>query len=56
MGNQIERKKDASGQFLPLDLDGWVDLGLVVLVDFITYTATWMLMWAFLQTSEPLRI
>ncbi|KAF8485183.1 cytochrome P450 [Russula ochroleuca] len=27
---KIERKKDASGRFLPLDLDGWVDVGLVV--------------------------
>ena len=31
---KIERKKDASGQFLPLDLDGWIDVGVVVLVDF----------------------
>jgi cytochrome P450 len=28
---KIERKKDASGRFLPLDVDGWVDVGLVVL-------------------------
>ena len=34
---KIERKKDASGRFLPLDTDGCVDLGLVMLVDFITY-------------------
>jgi cytochrome P450 len=34
---KIERKKDASGRFLPLDLDGWVDVGVVVLADFITY-------------------
>src|SRR6266851_9754499 len=27
---KIERKKDASGQFLPLNVDGFVDLGLVV--------------------------
>jgi len=27
---KIERKKDASGQFVPLDVDGFVDLGLVV--------------------------
>ena len=26
----IERKKDASGRFLPLDVDGWVDVGLIV--------------------------
>ncbi len=34
---KIERKKDASGHFLPLDVDGWVDVGLVVLGVFITY-------------------
>jgi cytochrome P450 len=34
---KIGRKKDASGSFVPLDLDGWVDVGLVVLVAFITY-------------------
>jgi cytochrome P450 len=34
---RMERKKDASGRFLPLDIDGWVDLGLAVLVDFIGY-------------------
>jgi cytochrome P450 len=27
---KIERVKDASGRFLPLDVDGWVDVGLVV--------------------------
>ncbi|KAI0270347.1 cytochrome P450 [Russula aff. rugulosa BPL654] len=27
---KIGRKKDASGSFVPLDLDGWVDVGLVV--------------------------
>ena len=26
--NKIDRKKDASGRLLPLDLDGWVDVGL----------------------------
>jgi cytochrome P450 len=31
---KIERKKDASGRFFPLDLDGWVDVGLVVLAEF----------------------
>jgi hypothetical protein len=30
-------KKDASGSFVPLDLDRWVDGGLVVLVVFITH-------------------
>jgi hypothetical protein len=33
----FERKKDTSGRFLPLDVDGWVDVGLVVLAGFITY-------------------
>ena len=28
---KIERKKDASGRLLPLDLDGWVDVGLAML-------------------------
>ncbi|KAI0302988.1 cytochrome P450 [Russula brevipes] len=28
---KIERKKDASGQFVPLDVDGFVDRGIVVL-------------------------
>jgi cytochrome P450 len=34
---RIDRKKDASGRFLPLDKDGCVDLGLVMLTDFIAY-------------------
>ena len=34
---KIERKKDASGRFIPLDVDGWVDGGLIVLAGFITY-------------------
>ena len=34
---KIERKKDASGRFLPLDVDGWVDGGLIVLAGFIAY-------------------
>jgi cytochrome P450 len=34
---KIERKKDTSGRFLPLDVDGWVDVGLIVLAGFITY-------------------
>ena len=34
---KIERMKDASGQFLPLDVDGWVDVGLVVLAGFFYY-------------------
>ena len=31
---KIERKKDGSGRFLPLDLGGWVDVGVVVLADY----------------------
>ena len=34
---KIGRKKDASGNFVPLDLDGWKDVGPVVLVVSITY-------------------
>ena len=34
---KIERKKDTSGRFLPLDVDGWVDIGLVMLAGFIIY-------------------
>jgi cytochrome P450 len=34
---KFERKKDATGRLLPLDLDGWVDVGLAVLADFIVY-------------------
>jgi cytochrome P450 len=34
---KIERKKDASGRFFPLDVDGWVDGGLIVLAGYITY-------------------
>jgi cytochrome P450 len=33
---KIERKKDASGRFAPLDVDGWVDAGLIVLACFTT--------------------
>jgi cytochrome P450 len=35
---KLERKKDATGDFLPLNLDGWVNVGLVALVGFITYS------------------
>ncbi len=31
---KIERKKDASGRFVPLGVDGWVDVGLIVLADY----------------------
>ena len=33
---KLQRKKDEFGRFLPLDLDGWVEVGLAVLVNFIT--------------------
>jgi hypothetical protein len=32
---KFERKRDASGRLLPLDLDGWVDVGLSMLAEFI---------------------
>ncbi|KAF8463381.1 cytochrome P450, partial [Russula ochroleuca] len=35
--SKFGRKKDATGQLLPLDLDGWVDVGQAVSADFITY-------------------
>ena len=34
---KIERKKDASGRLVPLDVDSWIDGGLVMLAVFITY-------------------
>jgi hypothetical protein len=34
--SKFDRKKDASGHFVPLDLDGWTDVGLTMLADFIT--------------------
>ena len=37
MGNEIERKKDSSGRFLPLDVDGWVDVGMIVSAGFMLY-------------------
>ncbi len=54
---KIERKTDASGRLLPLDADGLVDGGLVVLIDFITccYVLR-MLTSAFLQTSGPVQV
>jgi hypothetical protein len=30
MGFKTERKRDVSGQFLPLDVDGFVDEGLAM--------------------------
>jgi cytochrome P450 len=34
---KFERKKNASGGFLPLDVDGWVNVGVVALAGSITY-------------------
>jgi cytochrome P450 len=42
-GMNFKRKKDASGNLIPLDLEGWVDGGLVMLVDFCPRSAMWML-------------
>ena len=33
----FERKKDSSGRLAPLDVNGWVDVGLAMLADIITY-------------------
>ena len=44
----IEGKKDASGQFLPLDKEGWIDIGLAASATSSHTTSTWMLMLAFL--------
>jgi hypothetical protein len=33
----FERKKDALGRLTPLDVNGWVDVGLVMLAGFIKY-------------------
>ena len=40
--SRIERKKDASGQLVPLDVDGFVDEGIVVLVS-LSYILKWTL-------------
>ena len=37
---KIERKKDASGMMLPLDVDGYMDCGVVVLAD-SSHTQSW---------------
>ena len=39
---KIERKVDASGKFLPLDVDGFVDYGIAMSVESL-HTPTWML-------------
>jgi hypothetical protein len=53
--SKIERKKDASGQLIPVDVDGFVDQGLVVLVG-LSHTLKRMLTCAVLQTSGPVRV
>jgi hypothetical protein len=40
---KIERKKDVSGGLLPLDVDGFVDHGVMLLVD-SSYTSDLMLL------------
>jgi cytochrome P450 len=52
---KIERKVDASGQLLPLDVDGFLDHGLVVSVD-SSHIFKRILTWAVLQTTGPLRM
>ena len=52
---KIERKKVASGQPLPLDVDGFVDHGIVML-EVPQYMLQSMLTWTLLQTSGPLRV
>jgi cytochrome P450 len=52
---KIERKKDVSGGSEPLDLDGWVDVGLVVLAVFITYRHVDANMNAFADVRSRLR-
>ena len=53
---EIGRKKGASGSFVPLDLDGWVDVGLAVLVVFfITYRYVDANR-GILQTPSPVRV
>jgi cytochrome P450 len=53
--SKIERKKNALGQLVPLDVDGFVDEGLVVLVG-LSHTLKRMLTCAVTQTSGPFRV
>jgi cytochrome P450 len=52
---KIERKRDASGQPLPLDVDGFVDHGIVVLAG-SSHTFELMLTCVVRQTTCPLRM
>ena len=49
---KIERKKDASGQLLPLDVDGFVDHGIVVLAASL-YMPQSMLTWTSADARSP---
>jgi hypothetical protein len=51
---RVERKKDAAGRFLPLDLDGWVDVGLIVLAEFISYRYVGANLYDFADVRSPL--
>jgi cytochrome P450 len=50
---KIERKKDASGRLFPLDVDGFVDHGIVVLAE-SSHTVKLMLTCVVRQTTCPL--
>jgi cytochrome P450 len=52
---KIERKKDASGQLIPLDVDGFVDYGLSVSAD-SSQVLEVILTCAILQAPCPLRV
>jgi len=52
---KIERKKDESGQPVPLDVDGFVDRGVVMSAD-SPYTFKSTLTWAHPQKPGPLRV
>jgi hypothetical protein len=53
--SKIERKKNALGQLVPLDVDGFVDEGLVVLVC-LSHILKRMLTCTVSQTSGPCRV
>jgi cytochrome P450 len=52
---KIERKRDASGQLIPLDVDGFVDHGLIVSVE-SPFISDSMLIWVLPQTSGAFRV
>ena len=53
---KIELKKDASGQLLPLDVDGFVDHHGIVLLADSSHTVKLMLTCVVRQTTCPLRM